>query len=292
MRILLTGASGLLGGRLAQLLGQAHEVVAARHAAAPPAGMETVPLELGSPESMAAAMAAVKPDAVVHSAACADADVCEREPETARLLNSVATERLAALCRERGSRMIAVSTDLVLSGARALTDEALAARPILEYGRSKLAAELAVLAASPDFAVVRVALVQGRGFGPRATASEGVAWALRAGKRARLFVDQFRTPVDPESVADAIGRILEGRGSGLFQLGGPERLSRHELGLRTARALGLDGGLIDAALQARQPVGSLRPADCSMDSSRARRELGWEPRPLDAALRESRLSPG
>lgn len=254
--------------------------------------METVPLELGSPESMAAAMAAVRPEAVVHSAACADADVCEREPETARLLNVVATERLAALCRERGARMIAVSTDLVLSGERALTDESVAARPILEYGRSKLAAEQAVLSASPDFAVVRMALVQGRGFGPRATASEGVAWALRGGKRARLFVDQFRTPVDPESVADAIGRILEGRGSGLFHLGGPERLSRHELGLRTARALGLDAGLIDAVEQARQPVGLLRPADCSMDSSRARRELGWEPRPLDAALRESRLSPG
>lgn len=292
MRILLSGASGLLGGRLAELLGRRHEVVAARHAAAPPAGMETVPLELGASESMATALSSVRPDAVVHAAACADADVCEREPETARLLNSAATERLAALCRERGARMVALSTDLVLSGERALTDESAAARPILEYGRSKLAAETAVLAASPDFAVVRIALVHGRGFGPRATASEGVAWALRAGKRARLFVDQYRTPVDPESVADAIVRILEGRGSGLFHLGGPERLSRHELGLRVARVLGLDAGLIDAVEQARQPVGFLRPADCSMDSSRAWRELGWQPRPLDLALRESRLSPG
>jgi len=292
VRILITGASGLLGGRLAELLAQRHSVVAASHVAQTPSGMESVSVDLRSADSMDAALASARPDAVVHSAACADADLCEREPETARALNAMATEHLAGLCVERGARLIAVSTDLVLSGERALSDESVAARPILEDGRSKRRGEDAVLAASPDFVVARVALVVGQGFGPRVTASEGVAWALRVGRRPRLFSDQFRTPVDPESVVDAIARILEGRGAGLFHLGGPERLSRHALGLRTARALDLDASLIDAALQAREPVGFLRPADCSMDSSRARRELGWQPRPLDEALRESRLPPG
>lgn len=290
MRILVTGASGLLGGRLAQLLAGRHAVVAARHTASTPLGLETAPLDLRSEDSLAAALAAARPDVVVHAAACADVDICEREPETARLLNALATERLASLCRERGCRLIALSTDLVLTGDRAMSDESVAASPILEYGRSKRLAERAVLAASVDFAVTRVALVLGRGYGPRSTASEGIAWALRAGERVRLFTDQFRTPVDPESVAEAIGRIAEGRGSGLFHLGGPERLSRYDLGLRVARALGLDPGLIDAAEQSRQ-LGVLRPADCSMDCSRASRDLGWEPRPLDGAIRESRQSP-
>jgi dTDP-4-dehydrorhamnose reductase len=180
----------------------------------------------------------------------------------------------------------------VLSGERAFSDETQPAAPILEYGRSKLAAEQAVLRASAEFVVLRVALVLGRGFGPRSTASEGLAWAWRAGRRTRLFTDQFRTPVDAESVADATLRVLEGRGSGLLQIGGAERLSRHELGVRTAAALGLDSGLIDATREAEQPIGFPRPADCSMDVGRARRELGWLPRPLDLALRESRLSPG
>lgn len=292
MRILVTGASGLLGGRLAQLLARRHAVTAARHTAATPLGLETAPLDLRSEDSVVAALAAARPDVVVHAAACADVDMCEREPEMARLLNALATERLASLCRERGCRLIALSTDLVLTGDRAMSDESVAASPILEYGRSKRLAEQAVLAASVEFAVARVALVLGRGYGPRSTASEGIASALGAGDRVRLFTDQFRTPVDPESVAEAIGRIAEGRGSGLFHLGGPERLSRCDLGLRVARVLGLDPGLIDAAEQRRQPVGVLRSADCSMDCSRARRELGWEPRPLDEAIRESRLSPG
>ena len=292
MRILISGASGLLGGRLAQLLSRRHDVIAGRHVGATPDGLESVSLDLRSRDSLARALAASRAEAVLHSAACADADLCEREPDTARELNRVATETFAGLCVERRVRLIALSTDLVLSGERALSGEAQPAAPILEYGRSKLAAEQAVLRASPDFAVLRVALVLGRGFGPRATASEGLLWAWRAGRRTRLFTDQFRTPVDAESVADASARVLEGRGSGLFQIGGSERLNRYELGVRTAAALGMDAGLIDAARQAEQPIGLPRPADCSMDVGRAQRELSWQPRPLDRALRESRQAPG
>lgn len=292
MRLLITGASGLLGGRLAELLAARFEVTAARHEADPPEGLATLPLDLASEASLAQALAEARPEAVLHAAACADADVCERDAGRARRLNVEASERLAQLCRERGARLLALSTDLVLDGARAFSDESSDPAPILEYGRSKLAGERAVLGASPDFAVLRVALVHGRGFGPRSTASEGILWALGAGRRPRLFTDQHRTPIDPESLADAVARVLERGAAGLFHVGGPERVSRHELGVRTLRAFGLDAAALEAIAQSERPIGARRPADCSLDSTRARAELGWTPRPLDLALRESRPSPG
>jgi dTDP-4-dehydrorhamnose reductase len=292
VRILISGASGLLGGRLLHLLGGDHAVTAARHATPVPDGFESVAFDLLSRDSLAAALRAARPDAVVHSAAWADADACRRDPDTSRRVNHAGTRALAELCLERGVRLLAISTDLVLDGEQALGDESQPPRPILEYGASKLAGERAVLEASPDFAVLRVALLVGRGVTARGTASEGVCWALRAGRRVRLFDDQFRTPVDPESVADAVGRVLAGKGSGLYQIGGPERLSRHALGLRCAAAFGLDASLVEAARQDEQPPGTRRPADCSMDVGRAARDLGWRPRPLDAAIHESRLSPG
>jgi len=182
-------------------------------------------------------------------------------------------------------RLIALSTDLVLGGERAPASEEERPRPLLHYGRTKLEAEDAVLAASGDAVVLRVALVVGRGFGPRTTASEGVAAALAAGRRPRLFLDQYRTPIDPESIADAIARVLDRKASGRFHVGGAERLSRYELGQRVARVLGLPAN-IEGTSQAEQGVP--RPAEASMDSSRARRELGWEPRPLDDAIRDGR----
>jgi dTDP-4-dehydrorhamnose reductase len=61
--------------------------------------------------------------------------------------------------------------------------------------------------------------------------------------------------------------------------------------LRTAGVLGLDTRLIDVVTTREHPPGAPRPADVSLDSSRAARELGWAPRPLDVALSETRLSP-
>jgi len=170
-------------------------------------------------------------------------------------------------------------------------DEATPPNPSLLYGRSKRQGEEAVLGEDPGAAVVRVALVLGRGHGPRATASESVLWALGARGRVRLFTDQYRTPIDPESVAAALERLLSGAQSGIFHLGGPERLSRYEIGRRSARLAGLDASLIEAVLATDRSSFAQRPRDVSLDSGRAARELGWAPRPLDAAILESRSGP-
>jgi dTDP-4-dehydrorhamnose reductase len=284
----VTGASGLLGGRLAELLAAHHDVVATRHRGAVPDGLPAVLLDLLSPASLAAAVESARPEVVVHSAALADADRCQAEPELARRTNIDASAALARLCHARGARLIAISTDLVLSSARPWAREDDPAEPTLVYGRTKLESEDAVLAEAPDAAVVRVALVLGRGFGPRATASEAVAWALARGRALRLFTDQFRTPIDAASVADALVRLIDRPLAGRFHLGGPERLSRHELGLRVARVLGLPAGGIETTTQAALPPGARRPSDTSLDSRRARAELDWAPRALDDAIRDSR----
>jgi dTDP-4-dehydrorhamnose reductase len=289
MKVLVTGAAGLLGGRLAEQLATRFSVVAARHRQAVPPGLAEVTLDLDDPLGIDRAFRRVAPAAVVHCAAIADPDRCEAEPSRAESLNVRAAERLAETCRRGGVRLISLSTDLVLPGDRPCSDERVPPRPVSVYARTKQQGEAAVLSGAPGSAVVRVALVHGLGFGGRATASEAIAWALRAGRALRLFTDQHRTPVDPESVASALSCLLEGSASGLFHVGGAERLSRFELGLRVARALGLPADLISPASQA-AAAGAPRPADVSLDSGRARRELGYLPRPLDDGIRDGRLS--
>jgi len=284
-RILVTGASGLLGGRLAEVLARSHDVIAMRHAAPVPSGLDVVDGDLLDGQALERAFDVARPDAVLHSAAIADPDRCDREPELAHRLNVEASGEVARRCGRRGLRLVALSTDLVFDGERALSSEEVPPRPILLYGRTKLEAEGAVLAASPDAVILRVALVIGRGYGPRRTATEAVAATLAAGGRPRLFHDQYRTPIDPDSVADAVARVFARPVSGRFHVGGAERISRYELGRRVARVLGLPEELepTDEASQAVR-----RPPDASLDSGRARRELGWEPRPLDDAIRDGR----
>jgi dTDP-4-dehydrorhamnose reductase len=293
MRLLVTGAGGLVGGRVAEKLAEDARfvVLAGRHRSAGPAGLAEQRLDLSSAASIETAIDACRPDAVVHCAAAANADLCEADPAMAESLNVRGPEALARVCASRSIALVALSTDLVFAGDRAFVAETDPASPSLVYGRTKLAGERAVLASHSRAAVVRAALVSGRGHGPRGTATESIAWALRAGRPLRLFTDQFRTPVDTDSVADGVTRILQQGGSGLYHLGGPERLSRHELGQRVARALGLAADRIDALRQDELAGTMPRPADVSLDSSRARRELGWTARPVDDSIAAGRAEP-
>jgi dTDP-4-dehydrorhamnose reductase len=290
VRVLVTGAGGLLGGRLASLLAARFEVVAGRHRAPIPPALAAIPLDLLVPRSLEGAIEAARPDAIVHAAALADPDRCERSPDEAEALNAAAAHDLAVRCRRQGMRLVALSTDLVFDGTGSLRGEAHPPEPILVYGRTKLRGEEAILSEAPESVVLRVSLVHGRGFGLRATASEAIAWALREGRPISLYTDQYRTPVDPESVALAAAAALRGAGRGRYHVGGPERLSRHALGLRVAAACGLPRGPIRAITQSESPLAVRRPADVSLDSTRAHRELGFRPRPVDEAVREGRAA--
>ncbi len=292
MRVLVTGAGGLLGGRLAALLQEAGlEVTAVHRGTPPPPGLRGVQADLTDDGALERLLDQARPEAVLHAAVLGRAEVCERQPQEAERTNAVLPGRLGRLCRERGVRLVALSTDLVFDGTRQAADETVLPAPLSVYGRTKRTGEEALLAACPGAAVARVALVVGRGHGPRGTASEAVAWSLQAGRPVRLFTDECRTPVDPESVADGCRRLLTGGAAGLFHLGGPERLTRYELGLRVTQALGLAASGVVPVRQADHAGPDRRPADVSLDSGRAWRELGWRPRPLEAALRESRRSP-
>jgi len=265
-------------------------VLAAWRSSPPPAGPRALPLELTDDAALGAALDTLRAEALVHSAALG-VERCEERPDEAERINVRLSGALARTCRERGLRLVSLSTDLVFAGDRSFAAEGDPPGPLSAYGRSKLAGEGAVLGAHPAAAVVRIPLVLGRGHGPRGTSSESIVWAARAGRPLRLYVDEHRTPVDPESLADAVDRLLRRPAAGRFHLGGTERLSRFELGRRVALAFGLPESAFQRARQADHPGPVRRPSDVSLDSTRARRELGWEPRPLDEAIRDGRTAP-
>jgi dTDP-4-dehydrorhamnose reductase len=218
----------------------------------------------------------------------ADPDACEKDPEAATLTNVVGARSVARACVAAGARLIAISTDLVFGGDATNFAENDQASPVSVYGRTKLAAEHAAIDIDPRAIILRTALIHGRGFGPKASASESVARRLSRGEPATLFDDEWRTPIDAGSVADAVTRLLERpQLSGVFHLGGLERLTRFELGERVAMALGGDAGLLRRAQRAAHN-GAPRPRDVSLGISKARELLGWEPGPLIETIREGR----
>lgn len=168
-----------------------------------------------------------RPDFVIHCAALSKAAVCEKDPEFAWKSNVDLTRRLCEFALD--IPLIFLSTDLVFDGKKGNYSETKAVNPLTVYGRTKAAAEQLVLA-NPRHTVVRVSLNAGvsptgdRGF------NEEIHNAWRSGETINLFTDEFRTPIPAAVTARAIWELAEKEATGLFHLGGTEKLSRWEIG--------------------------------------------------------------
>src|SRR3972149_4574676 len=108
MRALLTGAKGMLGQALVQVLGPMHELVPLGHA----------DLDVSDLTATRAALNRVAPELVIHSAAWTDVDGCERDPDRAFRINALGSRNVALACREAGAACCYLSTDYVFDGAK------------------------------------------------------------------------------------------------------------------------------------------------------------------------------
>lgn len=276
--LLLTGATGFLGRRLAPDLAASWTVVRASRAAE---GPDSVRLDLEVPDSVRRAFDLVRPAAVVHAAAMARPDDCERDPERARRVNVDAARLIAELCGRSGARLAHLSTDLVFDGEKGCYDEDDAPNPISVYGRVKLDAEEAVLAAAPGACALRVASVYGRPLGTAACFVDELRAALSKGEPIGAFVDQWRTPTAGDRLGGVILRLLADPDlEGVYHWGGAERVTRFESALALCRAFGFDERLVRPTRASDKRVPAPRPRDSSLDSGRLAAALGLAPTTL------------
>ncbi len=154
-RWLVIGANGMLGHDLMEVIAAAgHEVV----------GMDLPEIDITSPDSVAAALDASRPDVVVNAAAYTAVDAAEEHEDVALAVNGVGPGVLATAVSERpGVRLVHISTDYVFPGdARTPYDEDADPAPRSAYGRTKLAGERAVGGTLPDRGfIVRTAWLYG-----------------------------------------------------------------------------------------------------------------------------------
>jgi dTDP-4-dehydrorhamnose reductase len=232
-------------------------------------GVPVQPVDFAEVDAVAAAFRVARPEVVIHAAAVASVAACYREPERARQVNTEGSALLADLAAEAGARLVLVSTDLVFDGVKGCYDEQDAPNPLSVYARTKADAEQAVLA-RPRTAVARVSLLFGPTLTGRAAFFDQQVQALRAGRPITCFHDEWRTPLSLAAAARALVALGESDFEGPFHIGGPERLSRLEMGQRLAEYLGVDPGLVVASSR-EQAAGEPRARDVSLNSARWRR---------------------
>ncbi|HEY7152815.1 MAG TPA: SDR family oxidoreductase [Gemmataceae bacterium] len=271
MRLLLTGASGQLGGYLLrECRAWGGDVVAwSGHRRGELFGYPLRPVDLADTDAVATAFSEARPDVVVHGGALATVSACQREPARAEQINAHGSAVLAELAQRAKVRLLHISTDMVFDGERGGYREDDEVRPLSVYGRTKAAGERAVLA-GPRNLVVRVSLLFGPTLIGRPSFFDEQVSALREGRPIPLFHDEWRTPLSLLVAARGLLALAASDAVGLIHLGGPQRLSRLEMGQRLAAFLHHDPAPIVSASRLSAPTAEPRPRDLSLDSSRWR----------------------
>lgn len=243
-RLLVTGASGLLGINLALRESERREVIGTTNshslAGAP---FLAKPYNLSAPGAVDRMLDEVRPAAVIHCAAMADIDACEKQPEKAALINTRVPGILAKACSVRKIRLVHLSTDAVFDGQRGGYLETNTPNPLSIYARTKLDGEKAVLDAFPKAVVARVNFYGWSLTGKRSLA-EFFYNNLSEGKPVNGFTDVQFCPLFVNHLADLLIQLLDSGHSGLFHVVSPVSLSKYEFGCRIAEAFGLDNKLI------------------------------------------------
>ena len=274
MKLLVTGREGQLARCIAER--------AADHP-----GLEIIftsrgDADLSSSGSVAAVIAAVRPDLVINAAAYTAVDRAEEEPALAFRINAEGASEAAIAARDAGAAIIQLSTDYVFDGgASEPYREDAPAEPLSVYGRSKLAGEEAVRAGNPDHMILRTAWVYspfGRNF------VKSLVGAARERNVLDVVADQTGCPTSALDLAVAIlaiaGRWPDGDRSGVgqtYHLAGSGSASWFELAsevMRQCRTLGLPAAEVRPIATADWPAKAARPAFAVLDCTKAERDLG------------------
>ncbi|HJQ13967.1 MAG TPA: sugar nucleotide-binding protein, partial [Anaerolineales bacterium] len=151
MKLLITGASGLLGINLAMEAMREHQVVGLDRGKLRSAPFQVIKRDLLNPDEIHSILHATKPDWLINCAALANLEQCEEDPLQAKMLNTDLPAELAAACKKTDIRFVHISTDAVFDGTKeGLYTEDDQTSPPGMYSQTKLDGERAVQEMNPE----------------------------------------------------------------------------------------------------------------------------------------------
>ena len=291
MRMIVTGASGFIGGVLCRrLLAEGHEVVAlVRRPGSEPPGTRALVCGLDDGPALAAALASERPECVVHLAAEIASQRDERKIEE---VNVAGTRRLLDACMAlspgepaSGPRLVFSSTVVTgeADGALLTEEEPLPVRA--PYGRSKQEGERMILSSGLPAVVIRPSHV----YGPGGWYAEELVARLRQPGRLAVIGSgaNLWDVVHVDDVAGALVLSLDAPAGSTYHVVDDEPITFYDFMALTAAELGLGAPRRIPAAVARLVAGR-NAVDAVVRSARSsnakiKRELGWQPRFARAA---------
>ncbi len=275
-RILVTGASGLLGLNLCLKKHQNYTLIGVDRGKLRATPFELVRADLTEPGAIPRLIESVQPDAIIHTAANAILDACEADPQNAYLINAQIPAEIAAACEKHSLQLLHISTDAVFDGTKdGIYSEDDLPNPLGIYAKSKLAGENNVLAVYPAAIVARVVFFGWSLSGTRSL-SEFFFNKLSRNEPCNGFTDVIFCPLFVGDLAETLFLMLEKNLGGLYHATGAEALSKYDFGRRIALQFGFDPDLVIPRLVEDSGLKTSRSHNLSLSNHRLSTDLGQE----------------
>lgn len=281
--ILITGAGGMLGHALADLL---------RARGLNPVTLDRASLDIANPDALAKVFADHKPTLLLNAAAHTKVDLCEQEKDLADAINGYAVGRMAEGSKKFGTKLVHVSTDFVFDGSGTRpyrVDDPV--NPVSAYGKSKLLGETELQKHSPpDALIVRTAWVYGR---HGANFPRTMVAAARAGKPLKVVADQIGSPTYAPDLAAAILDLVDRNARGVFNATNAGQTSWHGFAVATMQAFGIATDVVpltSADWAKIRPNSAHRPAYSVLDLSPLEKAIARPMRSWQDALTDYKFA--
>lgn len=289
MKILVTGANGLLGQKLLSLLQQDKNVQLIATARTPLVQRVTGEfhvLDTTNADQVKNVIAKTTPDVIINSAGMTQVDLCETEREACITNNVTAVSHLVEACEKVNAHLIHISTDFIFDGTHGPLDENAKPGPVNFYGESKLLSEKLIQESLIDWSILRTVLVYG--VTVNLSRSNIVLWvkkSLEEGKKIAVVNDQWRTPTLAEDLAMGCYLVALKKAKGIFNISGKDFITPYDIAIRTAAFFKLDSSLITQTDSTKFKQPAVRPLRTGFIIDKAKRELGFNPHSFEEGLK-------
>ena len=229
MKILITGHKGMLGSDVMMRLFAFHDVT----------GKDIEDFDIASLKSCEDVISETGPEVVINCAAYTNVDGCESERDRCFAINAEGVKNIVLACKDRGTKVVHISTDYVFDGKKGtpyVEDDARA--PLNVYGQSKLAGEEYLEQLCENFLLIRSAWLYGRN---GKNFVKTIVEKARSDKHLEVVDDQVGSPTFTWDLAAAIQLLIEGQFRGTFHVTNRGSCSWYAFAERILKFAGITG---------------------------------------------------
>jgi dTDP-4-dehydrorhamnose reductase len=272
-RLLIIGASGLVGGRLSKLAEAKFEVFGT-YFTHPMEGPNLYPLDTRDRLSVTKLIEKVKPAFIVDTHSLNNVDYCEVHRDEAWDTNVGGSRNVAEAAKQFGSKYVFISTDFVFDGRKLKYTEKDKPRPLSYFAMTRVVTEQMLDAFDMNYLVARTSVVYGLGGLNKVSFAVWLVNKLRAGEAVRVVNDQKNNPTFADNLVLQLISLYEKDATGLYHITGNQCLSRFDFSREIAKQFDLDADLIRPITTPELHQIAPRAATVNMSTSKVQRLTG------------------